>query len=118
MNPEKYGCRDRVVKNQRRMKNTCRPEIRPPPKSLPETFLSDSTPAEHRSSAFRGHKGVAMKTSKQMPLAQAAILTLAEIKTVVEAFDRGDANALHALDTIVVAVEAYIAAAKPQPKAA
>ena len=36
-----------------------------------------------------------------------AILALAEIKTAVEAFDRGEANVFDALDAIAVAVEAY-----------
>jgi hypothetical protein len=48
-----------------------------------------------------------MNTSKKMPLAKAAILTLAEIKTAVERFDRGDTNVFDALDAIVVSVEAH-----------
>jgi hypothetical protein len=36
-----------------------------------------------------------------------AVLTLAEIKATVEAFDRGDASVFDALDAIVVAVEAH-----------
>jgi hypothetical protein len=36
---------------------------------------------------------------------------LAEIKAAVEAFDRGDTNLFDALDAILVAVEAYQAAA-------
>jgi hypothetical protein len=43
----------------------------------------------------------------------AAILTLAEIKGALEAFDGGEINAFDALDAIVVEVEAYGAAARP-----
>lgn len=49
----------------------------------------------------------------QLPPAT-AILTLAEIKAAVEAFDRGDANAFDALDAIVVAIEATQPAARPE----
>lgn len=41
------------------------------------------------------------------------ILTLAEIKAALEAFDRGETNAFDVLDAIVVVVEAYRAAARP-----
>jgi hypothetical protein len=44
----------------------------------------------------------------------AAVLTLAEIKAAVEAFDRGETNVLDALDAIVVEVEAYRAAVRPE----
>lgn len=40
----------------------------------------------------------------------AAILTLAEIKAAVNAFDRGESNAFDALHAIIVAVEAHQAA--------
>jgi hypothetical protein len=45
-----------------------------------------------------------MKTPKTMPT---AILTLAEIKAAIEAFDRGDTNAFDAMDAVVLAVESY-----------
>jgi hypothetical protein len=52
-----------------------------------------------------------MKTPISVPISLPAILTLAEIKAAVEAFDRGDTNLFDALDAILVAVEAYQAAA-------
>lgn len=36
-----------------------------------------------------------------------AILALAEIKAVVEAFDRGESNVFDALDAIIAAVKGY-----------
>ena len=51
-----------------------------------------------------------MKKPILVPFAKPAILTLAEIKAAVEAFDRGEANVLDALDAIVVTVEAHQAA--------
>jgi hypothetical protein len=51
-------------------------------------------------------------------LATAAILTLDEIKSAVESFDRGDRSVFDALDTIIVAVEAYQSAAVPRRTAA
>ena len=51
-----------------------------------------------------------MKKIISVPLATTAILTLAEIKAAVEAFDRGDTNVFDALDAIFVAVEAHQAA--------
>ena len=56
-----------------------------------------------------------MKTPKVLLLAKAAVLTVAEIKSATEAFDRGEANVLDTLDAIVVAVEAYQAAALAKP---
>lgn len=43
---------------------------------------------------------------------KAAIITLAEIKAALEAFDRGETNVFDALDSVVVAIEAYQAAAR------
>jgi hypothetical protein len=57
-------------------------------------------------------KEVAMKKTYTSSFAKAIILTLAEIKTAVEAFDRGETNALDAMDAIVAEVEAYRAAAR------
>lgn len=56
-----------------------------------------------------------MKTPTVMPLAQNAVLTIGEIKTATEAFDRGEANVFDAMDAIIVAVEAYQAAAAAKP---
>ena len=51
-----------------------------------------------------------MKKPISVPFATTAILTLAEIKAAVEAFDQGDTNVFDALDAIIVAVEAHQAA--------
>lgn len=51
-----------------------------------------------------------MKKPISVPFATTAILTLAEIKAAVEAFDRGESNVFDALDAIIVAVEAHQAA--------
>ncbi|MFM8891203.1 MAG: hypothetical protein ACKOTB_06190 [Planctomycetia bacterium] len=51
-------------------------------------------------------------------LATAAILTLEEIKSAVECFDRGDHSVFDSLDTIIVAVEAYQSMAVPRRAAA
>lgn len=45
----------------------------------------------------------------------AAILTLAQIKATIDAFDRGDANVFDALDGIIDAVEAYRTANAVKP---
>ena len=55
-----------------------------------------------------------MKKTDTISRVKAAILTLAEIKAAVQAFDRGETNAFDALDSIVVEVEAYRAAARPE----
>ena len=56
-----------------------------------------------------------MQTFKTIAFAKTAVktavLTLAEIKAAVEAFDRGETNVLNALDAIIAAAEAYRAAA-------
>jgi len=49
-------------------------------------------------------------------LTRAAILTIAEIKAAADAFDRGDTNLSDALDSIIVAVEAYRHASRPEPR--
>lgn len=51
-----------------------------------------------------------MNTPNTISAAKTAILTLAEIKASLEAFDRGEANVFDALDSVVVAIEAYQAA--------
>ena len=48
-----------------------------------------------------------MKKPSPVSFAKPAILTLAEIKTAVHAFDRGESNVFDALDAIILAVEAY-----------
>ena len=52
-----------------------------------------------------------MKKTDTNSFAKATIITLAEIKASLEAFDRGETNVLDALDSVVVAIEAYEAAA-------
>lgn len=59
-----------------------------------------------------------MQTPNPISLAKNAILTLAEIKATIDAFDRGAANLFDTLDSIVVAIEAYEAVAEPRRKAA
>ena len=59
-----------------------------------------------------------MKKTDTISLAKAVILTLAEIKAAVEAFDRGETNAFDALDAIVVEVEAYRTTATAHREAA
>lgn len=54
-----------------------------------------------------------MEKPTTIPRAKHAILTMAEIKAVIEAFDRGDINVFAALDQIGGAIEAYCAAASP-----
>jgi hypothetical protein len=54
-----------------------------------------------------------MRPLSNQSIQTATILTLAEIKAALEAFDRGETNAFDALDAIVVEVEAYRAAARP-----
>jgi len=50
--------------------------------------------------------------------ARTALLAVAEIKAVTEAFDRGDTNVFDALDAIVVAIEAFQAADRSVREAA
>jgi hypothetical protein len=54
-----------------------------------------------------GNKEVAMKKPVSVPFATTAVLTLAEIKAAVEAFDRGATNVFDTLDAIIVAVETH-----------
>lgn len=54
-----------------------------------------------------------MRPLSNQSIQTATILTLAEIKAALEAFDRGEINAFDALDAIVVEVEAYRAVARP-----
>lgn len=49
---------------------------------------------------------------------QAAILALAEIKAATQSFDRGEMNVFEAFENIIVAVEAYQAAAQTCREAA
>lgn len=48
-----------------------------------------------------------MKTPTPMPLAKAAVLTVAAIKSATDDFDRGETSVFDALDAIVEVVEAY-----------
>ena len=72
--------------------------------------------AEQEDSAFPGNTEGAMKKTDTISLAKAVILTLAEIKAAVEAFDRGETNAFDALDAVVMEVEAYREAARPDKR--
>lgn len=65
----------------------------------------DHMPAERDDSVPPQEKRVPMKTPPKIPLVKAAILTLAEIKAAVEAFDRGESNVFDALDAIVIAIK-------------
>jgi len=57
-----------------------------------------------------------MKTPISVPFSTTAILTLAEIKAAVEAFDRGDTNVFDALDAVIVAIDAHRAALDGEPR--
>lgn len=57
-----------------------------------------------------------MRPICSQPSPAAAIVTLAEIKAAVDAFDRGDTNVFDALDAIIVAVEPHQATATPEPR--
>lgn len=57
-------------------------------------------------------------TDRNLERAHAAIYLVAEIKAAVEAFDRGERNAFDVADAVMVATEAYRAAAKRRRKAA
>lgn len=59
-----------------------------------------------------------MHTSQNRSLTHAVIMALAEIKAATDAFDRGETNAYDAMDAIVVAIEAYRAAAERRREAA
>jgi hypothetical protein len=54
-----------------------------------------------------------MKKTDTNSLTNAAIITLAEIKASLEAFDRGESNVFDALDAITVEVEAYRVSGRP-----
>ena len=64
------------------------------------------------------HKEVAVTDKERPTTAAFAILTMAEIKAATDGFDDGEANVFEALDAVVVAVEAYRAAAPPRREAA
>lgn len=59
-----------------------------------------------------------MKTPNALSQTHAVILAIAEIKAAIDAFDHGETNAYDAMDAIVVAVEAYRAAAERRRAAA
>jgi hypothetical protein len=79
---------------------------------------SNTAVAEQEDSALPRDKEGDMKKTDTISLAKAVILTLAEIKAAVEAFDRGETNAFDALDAIVVKVEAYRTTATAHREAA
>lgn len=56
-----------------------------------------------------------MKEPMQIHRTHAAILAVEEMKQAVDAFDRGETNVFDALDSIIVAVEAYQAATRVEP---
>ena len=59
-----------------------------------------------------------MATKQDFSPAANAILTMAEIKRAVEAFELGEVNVFDALDAVAVALDAYHATAQPRLKAA
>jgi len=59
-----------------------------------------------------------MASKNQQTQSALAILMLAEIKSAVGAFDRGESNVFDAADVIIVAVEAYRAAVQVRREAA
>lgn len=59
-----------------------------------------------------------MNTTQNRSLTHAVIMAIAEIKAAAEAFDRGETNAYDAIDAILVAIEAYRAAAECRRDAA
>lgn len=59
-----------------------------------------------------------MKKPSTIVFVKSAVLTLAEIKAAIEAFDRGETNAFDAIDAITVAVEAHQATAQVRRDAA
>lgn len=58
------------------------------------------------------------KSQRTMPVARAAILTLAEIAAAMQAFNDGDSNATDTLEAIVVSVDAYRTGTQTWPDAA
>lgn len=59
-----------------------------------------------------------MHAPQNRSLTHAVIMAIAEIKAAADAFDRGETNAYDAMDAIVVAIEAYRAAAERRRDAA
>lgn len=57
-----------------------------------------------------------MRPLCSQPSPATAILTLAEIKAAVEAFDHGDSNVFEVLDAIIVTVEVYQATATSETR--
>jgi hypothetical protein len=57
-----------------------------------------------------------MSSQNSHALSAMAILTLAEIKAVAEAFDGGEVNLFDALDAVGAAVEAYQVEAQQQAR--
>lgn len=59
-----------------------------------------------------------MPSPKNQNPAHSAILRLAEVKQAVEVFERGESNVFECLDAVMIAIDAYRAAAEPRRKAA
>jgi len=59
-----------------------------------------------------------MNTTQNRSLTHAVIMAIAEIKAAADAFDRGETNAYDSMDAILVAIEAYRAAAERRRDAA
>lgn len=59
-----------------------------------------------------------MGTQNPVAAAKQAVFAIAEIKSAVDGFDRGDTNVFDALDAIHVAVEGYRAASESRRDAA
>lgn len=57
-----------------------------------------------------------MRSVRRHPSPATAILTIAEIKAAVEAFDRGENNVFAALGAITAAVAAHQAATASEPQ--
>ena len=82
------------------------------------SFWCAAATAEQGDSATLGTGEIVMKKNDAFTLAKVAMLTLAEIKAAVGAFDDGETNVFDALDSVAVAVDAYYAAAAHRREAA
>lgn len=57
-------------------------------------------------------------TTKTLPIARAAIVTLAEIASALQAFNAGETNAYETLDDVTTCIDAYRTIARTQTEAA
>jgi hypothetical protein len=110
-----------VVKNRVLVKKALGWQKPPLLKSFNRGLRLNTAQAEQVDSASLLEREITMQNFKTIAFAKTAVktavLTLAEIKAAVEAFDRGETNVLNALDAIIAAAEAYRAAALPRTKA-